>query len=101
MPSFFMHTPMQRKYAIICRIGGARVGKINLLYSIAHRRSIDICQQKLMDAQFLSREKINLLDESFLLDCIKTAYLEKCAEKIHKNYTNVIKISFRSLKKLK
>jgi hypothetical protein len=92
---------MQRKYAtkVVHWRQASRGSK--LPYSIAHRRSIDICQQKLMDAQFLSREKINLLDESFLLDCIKTAYLEKCAEKIHKNYTNVIKISFRSLKKLK
>ena len=56
MPSFFMHTPMQRKYAIICRIGGARVGKINLLYSIAHRRPKEICQQKLTDARRVSRE---------------------------------------------
>ncbi|MCI9033355.1 MAG: hypothetical protein HFJ08_04760 [Lachnospiraceae bacterium] len=29
-----MHTPTQRKYAIVWRIGGAQVGKKNLLYSI-------------------------------------------------------------------
>ncbi len=33
--SFFMHTPMQRKYAIAWRIGSARVGKRKLLYSIS------------------------------------------------------------------
>ncbi|MCX4378587.1 MAG: hypothetical protein OSJ61_20805 [Lachnospiraceae bacterium] len=42
---FYMHTPMQRKYAIAWRIGGARVVKMNLLYSIAQPHAEEVCRK--------------------------------------------------------
>ncbi|MCI9401396.1 MAG: hypothetical protein HFJ07_16685 [Lachnospiraceae bacterium] len=42
---FYMHTPMQRKYAIAWRIDGARVVKMNLLYSIAQPHAEEVCRK--------------------------------------------------------